>query len=36
MTVLEYGASVHDVLVYEMGLTEEEAEEIMAELYADN
>ena len=36
MAVLEYGASVYDVLRYELGLSEEEIQEILEELYSDN
>ena len=36
MAALEYGASIHDILVYEMGLSEEETQEILQELYGDN
>lgn len=36
MSVLDYGASTYDILRFEVGLTEEETQEILEELYGDN
>lgn len=35
-TAIEYGASAYDVLRFELGLSEEEAQEIIEELYGNN